>query len=171
MDQPDFLRPFLDRDWLESMGYTDLDDDQVHILCRLARAETEQRTGARLFDLLDDTQQQQADVLFGNPTEKACLDWLNASGAPIPDDIIAIADQSGPAAALETLCDQIPTIWLQHSGLPYKQIVAIVRDEITDEFRTHRSAITAHLTATCRTDSSCGITQKDPTSPGETAHH
>lgn len=148
MEQPDSQVPGFDRRWLESMGYTGLDNDHVRALCDLACTELERRTGSRLYELLDETQRHQADILFGDHAEQARLDWLSASGIPVPDQIITIANQSGPGEALEALCDQIPTIWLVHTGLPYARITATVRDEITDEFRAHHHAIMARLAPT-----------------------
>lgn len=142
--------PTFNRHWLDSIGYTGLTDDQTKTLSDLARGELELRVGTRLADLLDTDQLQQADLIFDDDAPNVSqvrLDWLEASGLPIPDRILAIADNQGPHQALEALNHEIPSMWLEYTGLPYRDVVAATAREITDEFRTDREAIMARLTA------------------------
>lgn len=133
----------LDDKFLEDIGLSNLPDEQKQAFLQHIYEELELRVGTKLSDGLSDVQLEEFEKII-DKDEAAITAWVSAHAPDYKNDEIfkrmqqaTKLDENDPALRAEYAA----TKWLEVNRPDYRQVVAVVLEELKTEIVANRDAI------------------------------
>ncbi len=139
----------LDDQFLKDVGLDSLPEDQRQPFLQHIYSELELRVGTRLSDGLSDAQLAEFEEIIDRKEDKIQA-WLHAHAPGFAQEEAFLKLQQATnlsASDPRLVSEYAATKWLEVNRPDYRQVVAVVLDELKSEIMTNRDAILGGIQA------------------------